>query len=1140
MKTLIHSGPLFQGDIMKIECSRCKRRYQIPENLVGQTIRCLHCGEPIDSTTQPTVAITTGPESSPSQFYDSPVSPVDPSGAPPRTAPGSARRAWQTQKQTSQQPILKPETAKLIVLVICILAMGAVALMVAEWQWGVVSGRRTFSNPTQVADRDGPVEDSPSVDEPPANDPQPSHAEGKPDRPESKTGSSNETTRAQTAERPETTGRNRETENTAEDDDQPEPFPLADDYPEPVLGKIPFFDPTWDANQPLYSLRVLDRPELTGEVMEKIVRTYGAPPFIRRYRELLHSDDYTVQFYAAMGLANFGDEVVPSIRFMLKAIALSRSRPGYQIRLDLANQLIAHWRREAVPALFDLIHDPDADVKGAAIEYLALFGWESRPAVPAIASAVTDARPYVPMTPELKTFSIGQLAREALRRLGPQAVDALPTLLKSIRQMKPSPVRDELIRLAVEIRRAAGIRSSGDLPDWAERAGLQYLPDTLRYVAYCRPQKLIDAGMISKQPDWLEPLQSRVGIALNEIDLITFAWQNDRDSLWEKRPCLGVLRTRNPIGMVHLPAAKRTEVDGQIVHLVPGDMAYQRIGEHTLVFGTADEVLAAAAKRIRALGPPPVVMPRGEREPLYFRATPSWGVSAYEGTGRPEVAIEFEYGSPELARVAADLLLDPTDPDSDVNRLPEGWSALIGDASARWQLELSRAVTWISMPKGPGGQRLIDLKMWTDEKTAGVQQWETFAWEVQTERSPFSDAAGLIHPEMQQASDLYRAEVVDIVSRFLSEVGVDATTAMDVSGSQKKNIIRFLHAVATWADSRHLESITHFIDAIHLDPARAVAIYSRIAHRESIAHMAQRVENVPAIAFSDDTRQRLKPMLEHYLNVGDEPTVISILRICAADPWLATRLEDRIGQLRDDRTLAESTRQLAGDVRQMRQPFVLPADDYSRLERYAVDSGTANVGRKPGKTFRRRAPGIQKMLAFAHNARTFDVDLPHVDPELIRTEFEGPADESIEQYTRIDTLRYMIDGGDVVVAARREYDPDHVARDWVGTSAYLGSALVRDVEVSGKYAFDRRRDYVLDGTPKSQRIIQVGNSIFEVRWIGWNYNHFPPHVDMIIQSFSPRLDLIAAQKKEKSEALSNSVGGPDSGNGPAARLGSDR
>jgi HEAT repeat protein len=98
---------------------------------------------------------------------------------------------------------------------------------------------------------------------------------------------------------------------------------------------------------------------------------------------------------------------------------LPRQRTAEQATIDA----LARIGASSVPALVDVLHDPDPELRRDAARALARIGSDAREAVPELIAALDD-----------KDAGVRSFATRALGEIGPAAGKAVPALIKELRQ----------------------------------------------------------------------------------------------------------------------------------------------------------------------------------------------------------------------------------------------------------------------------------------------------------------------------------------------------------------------------------------------------------------------------------------------------------------------------------------------------------------------------------------------------------------------------------------------------------------------------------------------------------------------------------------------------------------------------------
>jgi len=141
----------------------------------------------------------------------------------------------------------------------------------------------------------------------------------------------------------------------------------------------------------------------------------------------LSAPDAQTRIEAADKLARRGMSAAPAVPSLIKA--LSDSNADVRWHAARAISAIGPEASEAVPELTELLEDPDAHVRAHAASALGMFGQASKSAVPQLAKAVTDADP-----------TVRREAVQALRAIRPGPDVILPILTRLLGDSDPSVV----------------------------------------------------------------------------------------------------------------------------------------------------------------------------------------------------------------------------------------------------------------------------------------------------------------------------------------------------------------------------------------------------------------------------------------------------------------------------------------------------------------------------------------------------------------------------------------------------------------------------------------------------------------------------------------------------------------------------
>lgn len=900
-----------------------------------------------------------------------------------------------------------------------------------------------------------------------------------------------------------------------------------------LLGPVPLMDITWETNTPGYSLRVLDSRPLSGMAMEKIARTYGSDDFLKRYRELLDSEDYTVRFYAALGLANFGqaDERVLSI--LLKSIAQSRERHAFRLRVDLANKVIEHYRSRIIPVLHRLVSERDAAVAGFAVEYLSLMGREARDAIPSIAELATRREPYLPANRSLyQTVTLGELARAALRRLAVYAADAIPVLQERMEQEEDPQTRQQILELIAWIGYKTGQGRALDWPAWARSYGIPLLPEDAPSVVAFRMSQLRHVGFdtLPQVAPILDSLRQTTGILPQDVDLVALATYDHGKSLWERRPFVAIVRMNESRTVESIPLTAERKIDGQRVRQLGPETGWQITGERTLVVGTIPELVHTLRKGRSGVVFPNVVIPEDDREPAYLKCSATESRAIYvseqaDGSSTAEAVgrVEQEFWLQPIAATAETLRQQssssaaPNGGNNAGTQSTDWWDWRIDQPDAKLLSSGSRLCFEFPLPPADvSAASWLDDLPWRPSNGVALRAWTEFKQQLRIERAPYTDAAGLVRPEMGDVNDVDRDKINEIIRWCLAEEQMGPAKRLAMDFEERRNRTAWARFALRWSEGPTLDAMTHLLNAMQLQPTEAISLLLESNSPKALAMIADWAARIGGETLAPEWSDKLASRIEHELAMGNAASLRPCIRLCEQYPELAKAVFPRLEELTDSTSLDQELVTSVRSLLRRQSAFQLPELDYDKMDEYAAESGMANTGLAFGQRLRGKPPTIKRLEPWLHPSRTFDVMVPYVHPDLMSVEMDGPVNEHADDYSRIDGMRYLVARGDVVTVSRRRCNSaDHEA-DWKMTSAYLGDDLVRDEAGPTSATFDRYRLYYAQGIPKGQRDLIVDDWLYEIRWIGRNHSRFPAYVRDILFSLKPRI-VESDEESEESE-----------------------
>lgn len=1068
---------------MKIECPKCSKKYEIPDRHLGRKFRCLKCKKKI-RTSAPVTTVSTIAQVAPLPVSsDANLSWCEPSHKPS-----------QFKKETGPADVGVFKSLKILSIVLFIGGVFAILLMVAESRYG-------FLRNTQL-NREGILVDS----EEGRSDPKSSTANNSKSAPVLQPPGDSPANRDGSTDA--TAGVGEVSLKSGDPDVLPQMLPAEEPYGQkPGLGEIEDFDPTWFTNNPNFSLRSLTKSDVNGSRMEKVARSYGSPTFIQQYLRLQNSPDFSVRFYSSMALANFGVNIDESLLVMLEAIATDRTRVGTtKLRLDLANRLLAVHHERVPKALQVMARRHSAEIKGFAIEYLANLGVDAQPVVREIAASLHDQRPYVPQNPDLSVKTIGDITLYCLKRLQANAVDAVPELLLQIKTMGESDLRTELNELVIDILTRSNDRAyRTEMNDWARGIGLTYVPPSMRYLVHYKMPDLLGSGyyeQIEKAPAFMDAiglLEDQCGLGLKELDFVTVAYENEAETMWQKRPFVMIVRTLEPIDLSQFDSYRGAEFDGVRFQEVSPEIGLYRARENTLILATLDDLKSIVAKQKDQL--PSFVLPAEPDKAMYFEATQHFAVSCDFANGDCQMVSEFEYFQPSVADAKLALLeagkfelplefpkpakfvFETTDPSSSIE-----------------QESRLRVVNRIPVDKVP--LTLVKLDWLRPADPTSFEAWQDLVAASATQRGIFSDASNRVQPELGDVNDLMRRKVCELIPQFFNFMEVGPAKNLKYSGEEKANLYRLLKLVAGWVEGPILVQVKDYMNAVHFDQSRQIQVYANIPTSESLGLIAENMQQVDSVDLPEESWAQVAGMLKHLFAVGDEKVLEDCLLVCQKSPQLVIEFNLPIKSIAEDSSASPDLRKLASSVLSVIRRIRVVEQDYSKLEEYARDSGIANYALEGHRKLRGDPPKISKLVPFREEARVFDIQLPELHPDIWEIQLEGPVDREQEEYREITGLKYTVLNGDVIVVQRRNHQPSEaVSSDWNTTTGYLCDNLVRDEAGGSGAEFDRQRYYFAQGLPKAQRLIVYKGIQYELRWMGRNHREHPLYLDQIMGSF---------------------------------------
>ena len=1074
---------------MNIECPACGKKYEVPERHLGRKFRCLKCK----------TKIRTG------EFVRelAPATPVVPFPEDPAPEPSLRKHRVSFQKETGPADVGVYKGLKILSVVLFIGGILALGLMIVESQYGFLrQAQLDLEGIEGVAD--GSVEGAPRAE-----------SDSRPPAPDVDSGELAAQREDAVAVAPRGSGEaapRTPAESTDLEPDAPPTFlPANEPYgQEPRLGEVEDFDPTWFANSPNYLLRSVTKEDVNGSRMEKVVRSFGSPTFIKQYLRLQDSQDFSVRFYSSIGLANFGVNLDESLLVILEAIATNRTRVGTtKLRLDLANQLLAIHHERVPLALQAMARRHSAEIKGFAIEYLANLGTDAQPVVVEIANSLQDGRPYVPQDPDLAAKTIGDISLYCLKRLRGNAIDAVPELMNQIKTMGESEFRTELNELVIDIlTQSHGQTRRAEMNDWARGIGLDYIPSSMRHLVHYRMGRLLESDYfreIEQAPAFMEALdllQEKSRYRLSDIDLVTLAYENEASTLWQKRPFVMVVRTKEPIDMSRFGPYPVGEIEGKSFLQISPEVGLYRARENTLILATLDDLVSIVTGR--KFQSPLLVLPSGPKEVDYFESNQHFAIACRFDAENCQVESEFEYFVPKIAKEKLalyeaeqfELPLEFPGPARYVVETTEG----IGNLEQASRLKIVNRIPITDFPL-----ILVRLDWLRPADRTSLEAWQDLVAASATQRGILSDAANRVQVELGTINDLTRGEVCQLISQFFVNMDVGPAKNMRYSGEEKTNLHRLLQMVSGWVEGPILSQVKDYMNAVHFDEARQIGIYVRIPTSQSLHLIAENMRQMEKVELPDESWVRLSNMLAHLFAVGDDKVLANCLRVCGESSQLVIEFNSQISEMADDAQAPEELRELASKALGLTRQIRVVEQDYSDLEGYARDSGIANYALEGHRKLRGDPPAITKLAPFREDTRVFDIQLPELHPDIWEIQLDGAVDRELEEYRVVTGLKFTVLNGDVIVVERRSHQPSQqILNDWNTTSGYLCSNLVRDVKGESGAEFDRKRLYFSQGLPKAQRLIVADGVQYEVRWMGRNHDKHPAYVDQILDSFGIR------------------------------------
>ena len=294
-----------------------------------------------------------------------------------------------------------------------------------------------------------------------------------------------------------------------------------------------------------------------------------------------------------------------------------------------------------------------------------------------------------------------------------------------------------------------------------------------------------------------------------------------------------------------------------------------------------------------------------------------------------------------------------------------------------------------------------------------------------------------------------------------------------------------------------------FLNAANFSSARKITVLSASLNSVALKFIANHAAKANQLELEPETIERLRLLVEHYLVNGDEASQLDALTVCKFVPNFATFMDQHISRIADSDTAA-NLKNAARELRRRAREVRFAEGDYDFLEKLAQDSGLANYGIEGHRDLKGDPPKIEKLEPFLEENRIFDIDLPYVDPDLETLQLDGNVDPVEKEYSRVTGFKYMVRNADIVIVSKQRLTTECLEDDWRAATRFLQSRATLDFANETEYDFDRTRYYSIQGLQKAQRLVVVGDSMFEVRWIGRRHKTAPPYVQQILDSFRIR------------------------------------
>lgn len=202
----------------------------------------------------------------------------------------------------------------------------------------------------------------------------------------------------------------------------------------------------FDTVRPALRDRLLDDDPHVRVAAARSLGSLGedATVYLPVLEELLSHKDGTVVEEVLRAYQELGPRAKPSIPHLIDALNTDAYVAAGFGAYDLCQSVpwaIAAIGAPAVPALIEVLDDPDPLVRGHAAETLGLIGADAAPAVPALVKHLSDEGQWTASMGDMGfRQTVGAVAAEALGGIGPAAKEAVPALSQRLEVIK----QDEL------------------------------------------------------------------------------------------------------------------------------------------------------------------------------------------------------------------------------------------------------------------------------------------------------------------------------------------------------------------------------------------------------------------------------------------------------------------------------------------------------------------------------------------------------------------------------------------------------------------------------------------------------------------------------------------------------------------------